>query len=81
MRQQAQIFLQQHPTNSMDRFMKDIDKIEALLMTALSDYSEKNKLVISQIEQGCLSSQFDKGNGLTLTLNNGKVFDISITEV
>ncbi len=52
-----------------------------LVCAALSDYSERNKLVISQIEPGCLSGQFERGNGITLTLSNGKVFDISITEV
>jgi hypothetical protein len=60
--------------------MEHIDKIEQILIEALKDYSKKNKLMISKVESGSLSNQFERGNGITLTMDDGKVFEISIFE-
>jgi len=54
------------------------DKVEHILLEALTDYMEKNKLVISKVEAGSLANQFERGNGLTITLDDGIMVDILI---
>lgn len=61
--------------------MKDIDKVEMILVDALSDYEKKNMLTISSVENGVFSDQHERSNGLTITLNNGQVFNVLIFEV
>lgn len=55
--------------------MQCMDRVEVILMDALSEYT--NPLVISNVEFGSLSNQFERAHGLTITLDNGKVFRTS----
>lgn len=58
--------------------MQPTEEMEQILFEALTEYSNKKKLVISNIEPGVISDQFDRGNGLTVTLNNGRMVNILI---
>lgn len=60
--------------------MQCMDRVEVILMDALSEYTQKNPLVISNVEFGSLSNQFERAHGLTITLDNGKVFELLILE-
>jgi len=60
--------------------MNDIDKMELVLIDALNEYSGINKCIISSVEQGCFSEQHETGHGLTITLDNGSMFNLLILE-
>jgi hypothetical protein len=60
--------------------MNDIDKMELILIDALNEYASKNKFSISSIEHGCFSEQHETGHGLTITLDNGSMFNLLILE-
>lgn len=60
--------------------MNDIDKMEIVLIDALNAYSQQHTCVISHIEHGCFSEQHETGHGLTVTLDNGSMFNLLILE-
>lgn len=60
--------------------MQSTELMEDILFEALTDYSKKKKLVISKIENGCFSRQFERGSGLTVTLDDGRMLEIMIFE-
>mgnify|MGYP003125221706 CR=1 FL=1 len=60
--------------------MNDIDKMEIILIDALHAYSKKHTCVISHIEQGCFSELHETSHGLTVTLDNGSMFNLVILE-
>ena len=47
---------------------------------ALSEYKEKNPLVLSSIEYAAFSDQYEHSSGLTITLDNGRVFNLLILD-
>lgn len=60
--------------------MRASEVIEQILLESLNDYMKKNKLVISKVEQGSLASQSEFSNGLTITLDDGKMVEVLIYE-
>jgi|APSaa5957512535_1039671.scaffolds.fasta_scaffold765384_1 hypothetical protein len=60
--------------------MQETEKLENILLNALTEYADKNKCAISKVESGSLSNQFERGCGLTVTMDNGKVLDVLIME-
>jgi hypothetical protein len=60
--------------------MQDIERTQTLLMNALNEYAEKHKRQISRVELGANNLQSERSYGLSLTLDNGKVFQILIFE-
>ena len=61
--------------------MQPTEKMEQILFEALTEYSKRNKLVISKIEAGVLSDQFEKVSGLTVTLDDGAMVNIFILDL
>ncbi|MCW8452585.1 hypothetical protein [Legionella quinlivanii] len=60
--------------------MRASDLIEEILLQSLNDYMKKNKLVISKVEPGALANQSEFSNGLTITMDDGKMVEILIYE-
>ena len=61
--------------------MHDAEKIEDILFHSINEYLSKNIRLISKVERGYLSNQFERSNGLTITLDNGKIVEILIFEL
>ena len=60
--------------------MSDIETLETVVYKALSEYKEKNPLVLSSIEYAAFSDQYEHSSGLTITLDNGRVFNLLILD-
>lgn len=58
--------------------MEQSDKVEQIILDALNEYSQLNPLAISKVEPGYWENAL--GNGLSLTLGDGTVYEISIRE-
>lgn len=60
--------------------MNEAQILEDIIFEYLKDYSKNNRRVISNIESGSMADQFERSNGLTVTMDNGKVVNILIME-
>jgi hypothetical protein len=60
--------------------MTDIEKLETIVYEALSEYGKKYSLALSSLEYSAFSDQHEGSQGLTITLDNGKVFNLLILD-
>lgn len=58
--------------------MTDIERLETIVYEALSEYRKMHPLILSSIEYSAFSDQHERSNGLTVTLDNGRVFNLLI---
>ena len=60
--------------------MTDIEQLETIVFDALSEYGKKHELTLSSIEYSAFSDHHAGSQGLTITLDNGKVLNLLILD-
>lgn len=60
--------------------MTEIEQLETIVFDALSEYVKKHELVLSSIEYPAFSDHSKGSQGLKITLDNGKVLNLIISD-